>query len=203
MTRLIYLKREEIILVQCSGSMKNCCVPIAILLLFISTGKGLRPTPGKPDQSFFWSNVFSLDMCTDDVQNSSGRMAKDDQDHVISKLFHVQKEAGEDPMLGPYATGSSLPDCSHACGPCFPCKRVMSNVVSGRVADSVADGGKTDSGTADSRGCLELLARAAMRESHVRWRATGKQLATGDLDDLGRWIGSTATRIQFIIFLKK
>ncbi|XP_052191139.1 protein EPIDERMAL PATTERNING FACTOR 2-like [Diospyros lotus] len=24
-----------------------------------------------------------------------------------------------------YPTGSSLPDCSHACGSCFPCKRVM------------------------------------------------------------------------------
>ncbi|XAR48601.1 hypothetical protein NMG60_11031477 [Bertholletia excelsa] len=24
-----------------------------------------------------------------------------------------------------YPTGSSLPDCSHACGPCFPCKRVI------------------------------------------------------------------------------
>ncbi|CAK9184926.1 unnamed protein product [Ilex paraguariensis] len=24
-----------------------------------------------------------------------------------------------------YPTGSSLPDCSHACGPCSPCKRVM------------------------------------------------------------------------------
>ncbi|XP_042404335.1 protein EPIDERMAL PATTERNING FACTOR 2-like [Zingiber officinale] len=23
------------------------------------------------------------------------------------------------------ASGSSLPDCTHACGPCFPCKRVM------------------------------------------------------------------------------
>ncbi|KAL4197641.1 hypothetical protein AMTRI_Chr04g252070 [Amborella trichopoda] len=23
------------------------------------------------------------------------------------------------------ASGSSLPDCSHACGACFPCKRVM------------------------------------------------------------------------------
>ncbi|RWR93053.1 protein EPIDERMAL PATTERNING FACTOR 2-like protein isoform X4 [Cinnamomum micranthum f. kanehirae] len=22
-------------------------------------------------------------------------------------------------------SGSTLPDCSHACGPCFPCKRVM------------------------------------------------------------------------------
>ncbi|KAJ4952528.1 hypothetical protein NE237_029360 [Protea cynaroides] len=24
-----------------------------------------------------------------------------------------------------FPTGSSLPDCSHACGPCYPCKRVM------------------------------------------------------------------------------
>ncbi|XP_042491864.1 EPIDERMAL PATTERNING FACTOR-like protein 6 [Macadamia integrifolia] len=24
-----------------------------------------------------------------------------------------------------FPTGSSLPDCSHACGPCTPCKRVM------------------------------------------------------------------------------
>lgn len=24
-----------------------------------------------------------------------------------------------------YPTGSNLPDCSHACGPCIPCKRVM------------------------------------------------------------------------------
>ncbi|KAK8624015.1 hypothetical protein V6N13_065374 [Hibiscus sabdariffa] len=24
-----------------------------------------------------------------------------------------------------YPTGSSLPDCSHACGACSPCKRVM------------------------------------------------------------------------------
>ncbi|KAH7652686.1 hypothetical protein IHE45_19G032700 [Dioscorea alata] len=24
-----------------------------------------------------------------------------------------------------HTTGSSLPDCSHACGPCSPCKRVM------------------------------------------------------------------------------
>ncbi|KAF5779991.1 putative EPIDERMAL PATTERNING FACTOR-like protein [Helianthus annuus] len=24
-----------------------------------------------------------------------------------------------------FPTGSNLPDCSHACGPCFPCQRVM------------------------------------------------------------------------------
>ncbi|RWR84050.1 protein EPIDERMAL PATTERNING FACTOR 2-like protein [Cinnamomum micranthum f. kanehirae] len=36
------------------------------------------------------------------------------------------KEAGKEELSwGIYPTGSSLPDCSHACGPCFPCKRVM------------------------------------------------------------------------------
>ncbi|GLU06836.1 hypothetical protein SLE2022_238260 [Rubroshorea leprosula] len=39
------------------------------------------------------------------------------------------KEGGKEEVVGMklYATGtgSSLPDCSHACGPCFPCKRVM------------------------------------------------------------------------------
>ncbi|KAK0577577.1 hypothetical protein LWI29_035271 [Acer saccharum] len=32
---------------------------------------------------------------------------------------------GEEVGMEVYPTGSSLPDCSHACGPCFPCKRVM------------------------------------------------------------------------------
>ncbi|XP_028799559.1 protein EPIDERMAL PATTERNING FACTOR 2-like [Neltuma alba] len=37
------------------------------------------------------------------------------------------KEEGGKKELGMelYQTGSSLPDCSHACGPCFPCKRAM------------------------------------------------------------------------------
>ncbi|KAG1366476.1 Membrane lipoprotein [Cocos nucifera] len=36
-----------------------------------------------------------------------------------------QKQVDNDHLKGLFATGSSLPDCSHACGPCFPCKRVM------------------------------------------------------------------------------
>ncbi|KAK2978591.1 hypothetical protein RJ640_006710 [Escallonia rubra] len=35
-----------------------------------------------------------------------------------------------------YPTGSSLPDCSHACGPCFPCERVM---VSFKCFNNVAE----------------------------------------------------------------
>ncbi|PHT50606.1 Protein EPIDERMAL PATTERNING FACTOR 2 [Capsicum baccatum] len=47
---------------------------------------------------------------------------KDNQNHI-----HLKEEEKGDHELGMemYPTGSSLPDCSHACGPCFPCKRVM------------------------------------------------------------------------------
>ncbi|KAJ8747755.1 hypothetical protein K2173_012962 [Erythroxylum novogranatense] len=40
---------------------------------------------------------------------------------------HYPKESRVREELGMelYPTGSSLPDCSHACGPCTPCKRVM------------------------------------------------------------------------------
>ncbi|XVF63236.1 hypothetical protein PTKIN_Ptkin09bG0071500 [Pterospermum kingtungense] len=39
----------------------------------------------------------------------------------------VHPEEGVKDVLGMelHPTGSTLPDCSHACGPCFPCKRVM------------------------------------------------------------------------------
>ncbi|XP_065627900.1 uncharacterized protein LOC136066861 [Quercus suber] len=40
-------------------------------------------------------------------------------------MLYIQEEAKEELGTELYPTGSSLPDCSHACGPCFPCKRVM------------------------------------------------------------------------------
>ncbi|KAJ0085494.1 hypothetical protein Patl1_07892 [Pistacia atlantica] len=40
---------------------------------------------------------------------------------------HINHQEGATEGIGMevHPTGSSLPDCSHACGPCFPCKRVM------------------------------------------------------------------------------
>nr|KAJ0201386.1 hypothetical protein LSAT_V11C600336820 [Lactuca sativa] len=40
---------------------------------------------------------------------------------------HKHPKEGKNVELGMdlYPTGSSIPDCSHACGPCFPCRRVM------------------------------------------------------------------------------
>ena len=52
------------------------------------------------------------------VQRARGAAGggNDDQAAETKKEF-LQEEV--------YATGSSLPDCSHACGPCKPCNRVM------------------------------------------------------------------------------
>ncbi|KAF5201002.1 Epidermal patterning factor 2-like [Thalictrum thalictroides] len=44
--------------------------------------------------------------------------------NVIPK-GEVEEEVGIEMEMEMYATGSSLPDCAHACGPCNPCKRVM------------------------------------------------------------------------------
>uniref|UniRef100_A0A6N2MNU8 Epidermal patterning factor-like protein n=1 Tax=Salix viminalis TaxID=40686 RepID=A0A6N2MNU8_SALVM len=41
-----------------------------------------------------------------------------------------KEAAREEAGMEVYPTGSSLPDCSHACGPCTPCKRVMNPVLS-------------------------------------------------------------------------
>ncbi|KAG2665406.1 hypothetical protein I3843_15G006000 [Carya illinoinensis] len=45
-----------------------------------------------------------------------------DQGHVSPQELDEEEKLG---IMKPYQTGSSLPDCSHACGPCFPCKRVL------------------------------------------------------------------------------
>ncbi|GER41995.1 protein EPIDERMAL PATTERNING FACTOR 2 [Striga asiatica] len=37
----------------------------------------------------------------------------------------MQQKSERGMELEVYLTGSSLPDCSHACGPCTPCHRVI------------------------------------------------------------------------------
>jgi hypothetical protein len=45
---------------------------------------------------------------------------------VLYIYIHMQDEGKEEVGMELYPTGGSgLPDCSHACGPCFPCKRVI------------------------------------------------------------------------------
>ncbi|XP_020096744.1 protein EPIDERMAL PATTERNING FACTOR 2-like [Ananas comosus] len=83
--------------------MKKCYCTKDTLLLFmlllISTMcEGLRSTPH-------------------DITGSN------DEGDETSSLF--KEERDDDILKGMFATGSSLPDCTNACGACFPCKRVM------------------------------------------------------------------------------
>ncbi|URD92652.1 protein EPIDERMAL PATTERNING FACTOR [Musa troglodytarum] len=87
--------------------MRNCtpsrgvCL-LGALFLLSTVCAGLRPNPD------------AMTAASDDRDNR--RRAQDDP---------ISKDTGGDGILkGLYATGSSLPDCSHACGPCSPCKRV-------------------------------------------------------------------------------
>ncbi|EXB57365.1 hypothetical protein L484_016417 [Morus notabilis] len=49
-----------------------------------------------------------------------------DRDKSPTNYPHYKERAKSHGLgMEMYPTGSSLPDCAHACGPCFPCKRVM------------------------------------------------------------------------------
>ncbi|URD92653.1 protein EPIDERMAL PATTERNING FACTOR [Musa troglodytarum] len=111
--------------------MRNCtpsrgvCL-LGALFLLSTVCAGLRPNPGRALQAapfcfafFVWLETLllaadAMTAASDDRDNR--RRAQDDP---------ISKDTGGDGILkGLYATGSSLPDCSHACGPCSPCKRV-------------------------------------------------------------------------------
>ncbi|KAM1649951.1 hypothetical protein ACFX1Q_003431 [Malus domestica] len=42
-----------------------------------------------------------------------------------NNLYRSEEGGTEEARKDLHGSGSRLPDCSHACGPCFPCKRVM------------------------------------------------------------------------------
>ncbi|CBI35321.3 unnamed protein product, partial [Vitis vinifera] len=78
---------------------------LVTLFLLLTLGKGLRFTHHHYTSSSFHGKG-----------THNGH-----QSHVNPQ--EGEKEEGD---MRVYPTGSSLPDyCSHACGPCFPCKRVM------------------------------------------------------------------------------
>ncbi|KAI3996318.1 hypothetical protein MKX01_026786 [Papaver californicum] len=58
------------------------------------------------------------------VRSSDGEVDRGDRSYIIPKKLGVNKK--DEVGMEMYPTGgSSLPDCSHSCGACFPCKRVM------------------------------------------------------------------------------
>ncbi|KAL3830464.1 hypothetical protein ACJIZ3_019266 [Penstemon smallii] len=69
---------------------------VSFLLLLLTTGDSLRP--------YHFTD------------HGKGKYMND-QSHMHTKEGGIGMEL--------YPTGSSLPDCLHACGPCMPCRRVM------------------------------------------------------------------------------
>ncbi|XP_062185894.1 protein EPIDERMAL PATTERNING FACTOR 2-like isoform X2 [Phragmites australis] len=73
---------------------------LTVVLLLAAVSDGIRPAPADAKL------VHGQEKFTAASQGSSG------DDGVL-----LQEEV--------HATGSTLPDCSHACGACSPCSRVM------------------------------------------------------------------------------
>ncbi|ESW21310.1 hypothetical protein PHAVU_005G060200 [Phaseolus vulgaris] len=57
------------------------------------------------------------------IPNHSGLASLQEEKTTIKDKKEEVKE--ENMGMELYPTGSTVPDCSHACGPCSPCKRVM------------------------------------------------------------------------------
>ncbi|XP_052153862.1 protein EPIDERMAL PATTERNING FACTOR 2-like isoform X1 [Oryza glaberrima] len=88
---------------------------LAVVLLLAATGDGIRSPP------------FSTDDVVTPVHGAQDEKISATATLVISPQ---QATAGNNVGRGVLqeevrATGSSLPDCSHACGACSPCNRVM------------------------------------------------------------------------------
>ncbi|KAG6752295.1 hypothetical protein POTOM_044517 [Populus tomentosa] len=76
---------------------------LMLIFMVFMVGKSLRP-------HHYTKSSYSKE----------GAASNGDEAHDFPK-----EAAREELGMELYPTGSSLPDCSHACGPCTPCKRVM------------------------------------------------------------------------------
>ncbi|XP_044512108.1 protein EPIDERMAL PATTERNING FACTOR 2 [Mangifera indica] len=87
----------------------RCCLAVMMLFMSLIIGRSLRLSPHH------------------DISATSNEKAAAStyDDHQIQNHMYPKERVREELGLEVYPTGSSLPDCSHACGPCFPCKRVM------------------------------------------------------------------------------
>ncbi|TKW06843.1 hypothetical protein SEVIR_7G267300v4 [Setaria viridis] len=78
---------------------------LAVVFLLAAVSDGIRPAPGDTKLEH---GATTAEMTIPAMQGGGGGDSKD---------LLLREEVR--------ATGSSLPDCSHACGACSPCSRVM------------------------------------------------------------------------------
>ncbi|MED6208247.1 hypothetical protein PIB30_043295 [Stylosanthes scabra] len=88
---------------------------ILIFFMVVSIGWSLRGIP----------NHVELN---DDLQEEAAATAVRNKKEEAKEEFVLLEQSS--------TTGSSIPDCSHACGPCFPCKRVMVSFKCSSIAES-------------------------------------------------------------------
>ncbi|XP_002447184.1 EPIDERMAL PATTERNING FACTOR-like protein 6 [Sorghum bicolor] len=91
---------------------------LTVVLLLAAVGDGIRPAPtAGASEMVHGSTTTTTEMVVvaapsaAQVQGKRSRGGKDDDLVLREEVVR--------------ATGSSLPDCSHACGACSPCSRVM------------------------------------------------------------------------------
>ncbi|KAF8660158.1 hypothetical protein HU200_057722 [Digitaria exilis] len=85
---------------------------MAVVSLLAAVSDGIRPAPDAASANLEHGTT-TTEMAIPAVQGSGGGENKHQQEPVLLREEEVR------------ATGSSLPDCSHACGACSPCSRVM------------------------------------------------------------------------------
>ncbi|NP_001170400.2 uncharacterized protein LOC100384386 isoform 1 precursor [Zea mays] len=110
-----------------TGAGIHCSVPLALtvvvllLLASVSVSHGIRPAPVAGANGLVHDSTAEMVVVAtapsapaQGRQMSRGGKKDDDGDDNVLLREEVVR-----------ATGSSLPDCSHACGACSPCSRVM------------------------------------------------------------------------------
>ncbi|PVH35922.1 hypothetical protein PAHAL_7G307600 [Panicum hallii] len=96
-----------------AGRAHRALLALAAVSLLAAVSDGIRPGPGKWATARYGVQILANGATTATMPIPAMQLGGggDKQDLLLREEVR--------------ATGSSLPDCSHACGACSPCSRVM------------------------------------------------------------------------------
>ncbi|XP_066350642.1 uncharacterized protein [Miscanthus floridulus] len=93
------------------GRHAGVILALTVVLLLAAASDGIRPAPAAGANEL--ARGSTAEMVVAAPSAAQGRRSRGGKDDLVLREEVVR------------ATGSSLPDCSHACGACSPCSRVM------------------------------------------------------------------------------